>query len=78
VNFRPAAADWAIRHGWANRADSADWYRFVLRASARQLELFGFPPRGQPYWTDKTLRGMTERYPGLDVTPWSPPPRRGG
>lgn len=73
VNFRPAAADWAVRHGWADRSHQPAWHRFVLRASARQLELFGIPRRGHPYWTEQTLRGMAERYPGLDVSPWSPP-----
>jgi hypothetical protein len=32
--------------------------------------LFGFPPPGHPYWTPKTLTGMQQRYPGLDLTPW--------
>jgi hypothetical protein len=43
----------------------------VLRASAGQLELFGVPPPGHPYWTERTLQGMAERYPGLDLSPWS-------
>ena len=74
VNFRPAAADWAVRHGWADRSFQPAWSAFVVRASPRQLELFGFPPPGHPYWTERTLRGMAERYPGLDVSPWTVAP----
>lgn len=74
VNFRPAAAEWAVRHGWADRSFQPAWNAFVVRASPRQLELFGVPPPGHPYWTGRTLRGMAERYPGLDVSPWTPPP----
>jgi hypothetical protein len=73
VNFRPTSADWAVRHGWADRSHQPEWHRFVLRASARQLELFGIPPRGHPYWSQQTLRGVAERYPGLDMSPWLPP-----
>ena len=36
----------------------------------RQLELFGFPPPGHPYWTDETMTGMAQRYPGLDLALW--------
>ena len=31
------------------------WYQFVGHASPRQLELFGFPPPGHPFWTAETL-----------------------
>jgi hypothetical protein len=72
VNVRPAGADWGVRHGWADRAYSLDWYAFVGRASPRQLGLFGFPPPGHPYWTAQTLTRMADRYPDLDLAPWSP------
>jgi hypothetical protein len=36
----------------------------------RQLQLFGFPPPGHPYWTPQTLRDLAVRYPGLDTRPW--------
>ena len=70
VVFRSADADWAQRTGWAARAHEPGWYPFVERATPRQLELFGFPPPGHPYWTEQTLRGLSERYPGLDITAW--------
>ncbi|TMQ91621.1 phytanoyl-CoA dioxygenase family protein [Actinomadura soli] len=70
VNYRRAAAEWGNRQAWADRSHEPAWYRFVAHAGPRQLELFGFPPPGHPYWTDDTLAGVALRYPGLDLTPW--------
>ncbi|MEM8924638.1 MAG: phytanoyl-CoA dioxygenase family protein [Actinomycetota bacterium] len=70
VNYRRTDADWITRRSWTDHANSSRWHQFVKRASPRQLELFGFPPAGHPYWTDQTLRGLALRYPGLDTSPW--------
>jgi hypothetical protein len=55
---------------WASRSHEPGWYRFAHRATPRQLALFGFPPPGHPYWTEATLAGTAQRYPGLNMTPW--------
>jgi hypothetical protein len=39
------------------------------RATPRQLELFGFPPPGHPYWNMDTFTGMEQRYPQLELRP---------
>lgn len=70
VNYRPASVEWGHRQAWADRSHEPVWYRFVDRASPRQLELFGFPPPGHPFWTRETLAGMGLRYPNLDLSPW--------
>ncbi|HXH80664.1 phytanoyl-CoA dioxygenase family protein [Nocardioides sp.] len=70
LNYRPTAAEWAHRHAWADRSHDPHWYRFVEQATPRQLELFGFPAPGHPYWTSETLTGVAQRYPSLDMTPW--------
>ena len=70
VCYRPASVDWAQRKAWAERSHSPEWYRFVPRATPRQLELFGFPP-GHTYWTPETLAGVQQRYPELDLGPWA-------
>jgi hypothetical protein len=57
-------------HAWADRSHESAWYRFVERALPRQLELFGFPPPGHPFWTAETLAAVKLRYPGLDMTTW--------
>ncbi|MEJ7585513.1 MAG: phytanoyl-CoA dioxygenase family protein [Acidimicrobiales bacterium] len=70
VNFRLADHDWIGRRAWTDSANSAAWEAFVVRATARQLGLFGFPLPGHPYWSDETVDGVAQRYPGLDVSPW--------
>ena len=70
VSYRPAAAEWAQRYGWADRSHDPHWYDFVASASPRHLELFGFPPPGHPYWDPQTLAGVAQRYPGLNLEPW--------
>jgi hypothetical protein len=71
VNFRPEGVDWISRHPWQKYTNKSPWHAFVARATPEQLALFGFPRPGHPYWTDETIRGVAERYPGLDLSPWS-------
>lgn len=73
LSYRPAAAEWAQRQGWADRSHDPAWYRFVEKATPRQLALFGFPPPGHPVWTADVLSAMALRYPGLDLSPWQRP-----
>jgi hypothetical protein len=49
-----------------------NWHAFVRRATARQLELAGFPPRGHAYWTDATWSATCERYPDADLSEFAP------
>jgi hypothetical protein len=65
--YRPARAEWGQR--MAGRGHEPGWYTFAQRATPRQLALFGFPPPGHPYWTEATVAGTAQRYPGLDMTP---------
>ena len=71
VVYGPAQVDWGQRMGWAVRSHLPEWYEFVDRAAPRQLELFGFPPPGHPFWTEETLTGIAQRYPNLDLSPWA-------
>jgi hypothetical protein len=68
--YRPSSVEWGQRMAWPHRSHEPGWYRFAHRASPRQLALFGFPPPGHPYWTEATLAGTAQRYPGLNLTPW--------
>jgi len=71
TNLRKASADWINRRAWTDRAnDGTRWTEFVAAASPEQLRLFGFPPPGHLYWTDATLAGLVQRYPGFDATAW--------
>ncbi|HUR76673.1 MAG TPA: phytanoyl-CoA dioxygenase family protein [Acidimicrobiales bacterium] len=70
VNFRPAASDWQARHSWVLQSNSPAWHAFVRSASPEQLALFGWPAPGHPFWTEETLTGVCERYPGFDAARW--------
>jgi hypothetical protein len=70
LGFRPAGLQWGRRMGWAMKSFEREWTEFVYLAAPRQLQAFGFPPPGHPYWTPQTLAGVALRYPGLDLTAW--------
>ena len=72
LGFRSSSLQWGQRVGWAARSFASEWVEFVSRATPRQLQTFGFPPAGHPYWTPDTLAGMALRYPKLDLSPWHP------
>ena len=44
--------------------------RFMAEATPRQLELLGFPPPGDPLWSEKFTAAMANRYPGFDPAPY--------
>jgi hypothetical protein len=71
--YRPAQAEWGQRMAWASHSHATEWYQFAYRATPRQLALFGFPTPGHPYWTEATLAGTAQRYPGLNMLPWQRP-----
>jgi len=70
INYRHADNSWTNRVGWGDRSYDPNWKPFAERLCLRQLELFGFPPPGHPYWTPETLAGMAVRYPEMDLSPW--------
>jgi hypothetical protein len=62
---------------WQDKLDlvqrlGPDWYAFVNRATPRQLELFGFPPRGHAFWTEETWATCCSRYPDADLSAFRP------
>ena len=44
--------------------------RFIAEASPRQRELLGFPPPGDPLWSERFTAAMATHYPGFDPTPY--------
>jgi len=66
---------WVDRLGANVRLGLEDnWNGFVERASCRQLELVGFPPRGHRYWTGETWAEVCRRYPTADMSAFEPNP----
>lgn len=72
VSFRTVSDIWFDRLGLSERVNTLEWHRFVARASTRQLELVGFPPRGHPYWTADTWTATSARYPKADLLAFRP------
>jgi hypothetical protein len=70
VSFKPDQAAWGGYQAWAFKGLSPEWSKFVQQATVRQLSVLGIPVPGHPYWTEKTLAGVSARYPGLDMSPW--------
>jgi hypothetical protein len=67
VRSASTARVWTGRHAWGDRSFDPAWNPFAEQATVRQLQLFGFPPPGYPYWTPATLRQLAIRYPGRPV-----------
>jgi hypothetical protein len=72
VSFRAITGISFDRLHLSERVADPEWHRFVKRASPRQLELVGFPPRGHRYWTEHTWAATTARYPGADLSAFRP------
>jgi hypothetical protein len=70
VSYEPAGTAWLNSFGLPHAGEDMAWYRFVGRATPRQLMALGFPAPGDPYWTAETLAGTAARYPMLDMMPW--------
>ena len=71
ASYRTVSDVWCDRLGLTDRLDEP-WYRFVERATPRQLELVGFPPRGHRYWTSRTWSDACQRYPAADLSAFRP------
>lgn len=76
LSYRTVGDTWNV---WTDRLGAnvrlglgEDWSRFVERATPRQLELVGFPPRGHRYWTKATWDAVCERYPTADLSAFQP------
>jgi Phytanoyl-CoA dioxygenase (PhyH) len=76
VSYRTVSDVWDI---WIDRLGAnarigldEDWHNFVERATPRQLELLGFPPRGHRYWTRETWSALRQRYPASDLSAFQP------
>lgn len=76
VSYRTVSDVWDV---WIDRLGAnagiglaENWHNFVERATPRQLELLGFPPRGHRYWTRQTWSAVCQRYPAGDLSAFEP------
>lgn len=70
IGFRRADVNWSGQETFQHEGGRPEMDHFLARATPRQRELAGFPPVGDPYWTDVTVAGVGARYPGMDMAPY--------
>jgi hypothetical protein len=63
---------WMGKMSWPGLANRPAFANLMANASARERDLFGFPPPGHDYWNDQTLRDVAARWPGIDMSPYDP------
>lgn len=71
VDFQGRGSRWQGKMHWANHAMNPAVTGAMVRMSARERELFGWPPAGNDYWNAQTLRDVAARYPGMDMAPYA-------
>jgi hypothetical protein len=71
ASYRTVSDIWIDKLGLSERLGE-HWHRFVNRATARQLELAGFPPPRHAYWTAETWAGTRLRCPDADLSAFEP------
>ena len=74
VSYKVAGQDWIGFHTAQSRSSSPEWVQFVEGSTPRELALFGFPEPDHPIWDDALLAATAEKYPNLDLAPWSTAP----
>ena len=72
VSFTVKNPYWIDRLGLIQSCGTHEWYDFVNAATPRMLEVLGFPPPGDPYWTLETHTGVARRYPDADLSAFAP------
>ena len=68
--FRSSAVEWGQWRGWAKEALKPELTHFLTQATPRQRNLLGFPLPGDPFWTTEVLKGLSVRYPDMDLAPY--------
>ncbi|MEE2710506.1 MAG: hypothetical protein VYA69_13025 [Gemmatimonadota bacterium] len=58
---------WEGVQSYTNQGRNERLGRFIGTLTARERELFRFPPVGNPYYTDKTLELLEVQYPGWNA-----------
>ena len=68
--YRAAEHGFQGYHLWSRLGEKKELHDFLERATPRQREAIGFPPPGDPYWTNETLDAVALRYPAMDMKPY--------
>jgi Phytanoyl-CoA dioxygenase (PhyH) len=63
---------WMGKMSWPSHANRPPFTTLMVNTTPRERDLFGFPKPGHAYWNDQTLADVADRWPGIDLTPYSP------
>ncbi len=69
ADFQVRGTTWGGKMAWPRQSPER-WAKFLPQCSVRERDLFGFPRPGDPYWSEETLQGVADRYPGIDLGPY--------
>ena len=70
VTYAPMACQWMGIVGWSQEAPRPEFRNWMERCSVAERTSFGFPPPGDPYWSEETLDGVGARYSNMDMAPY--------
>jgi Phytanoyl-CoA dioxygenase (PhyH) len=70
VGYRAAECGWMETHHWGTGGETR-MRDFLESATPQQREVLGFPPPGHAYWNADTILGVSRRYPGMDMSPYT-------
>lgn len=70
ADFMARGAPWMGRRAWPDTGNDEAWHAILGRATARERELFGFPPIGHEYWDAQTVADVGRRWPDIDMSPY--------
>ena len=71
ADYQVRGTTWGGKMAWPKQSPQR-WAKLIPQCSVRERDLFGFPRPGDPYWNAETLAGVEARYPGIDLTPYTP------
>jgi len=70
VTYAPMACQWMGIVGWSQEAPRPEFRNWMERCSVAERTSLGFPPPGDPYWSEETLDGVGARYSNMDMAPY--------
>jgi hypothetical protein len=71
VDFQARGWRWNGKMSWPDHAERKGITEAMIRMTPRERDLFGWPPIGSDYWNEQTLRDVSVRYPGIDLSPYA-------
>jgi hypothetical protein len=69
ADYQARGTTWGGKMAWPKQAPQR-WAKLIPQCTVRERDLFGFPRPGDDYWNEQTLDDVSQRYPGIDMSPY--------